>query len=316
MLQRLERADAAVELPPLLQIVERAAERLLGDAAQRGGEHGAADVERAFQRLRAAGKLRGLATSTPSKRDARDAPAVDQDAGLARQAAARRPRRATASARRRSSQRRRRRRRRGRRARNAFRRRARSRRPRALSLADRRPFVERARRSPCAAGDARQPVLPAARGEPPSASAVAASTAVERKGEGASVRAISRAISPAPTTPNAVAAMRLGNQHAAPAHLGAERQKSRENPSPCGVARSRRALADRRMRGDRARERCPSAASGLRRASASVSVRGQFEQALGDDVEHDFRRAALDRIALRAQPALARHCPGPRLPSK
>ncbi len=45
MLKRLETADPAIELPPLLEIARRARERLLGDAAERGGDDGAADVD-------------------------------------------------------------------------------------------------------------------------------------------------------------------------------------------------------------------------------------------------------------------------------
>src|SRR6185436_13098391 len=58
----------------------------------------------------------------------------------------------------------------------------------------------------------------------------------------------------------------------------------------------------------RTRARCATASPGLRSVpnpSWNLSIR-QAEDALGDDVELDLGRAALDRVAARAQP-VARH---------
>ena len=49
MLQGLERADRLAELLALLEVGERAAERLLAQSGQLGGDGGAADIERGFE---------------------------------------------------------------------------------------------------------------------------------------------------------------------------------------------------------------------------------------------------------------------------
>ena len=45
MLKRLETADPTIELASLLEIAHRARERLLGHAAERGGDDRPADVD-------------------------------------------------------------------------------------------------------------------------------------------------------------------------------------------------------------------------------------------------------------------------------
>src|SRR5271165_5871927 len=86
MLKRLETADPAIELAPLLEIAGRARKRLFRNAAERGGEDGAADVDDLRDRRGAAVKAGAGVDQEAVERDACDPPAVDQGAGVAREA--------------------------------------------------------------------------------------------------------------------------------------------------------------------------------------------------------------------------------------
>ena len=77
---------------------------------------------------------------------------------------------------------------------------------------------------------------------PPSAIAVAARTAVDRNGESTRFRAISRATSPAPTTPNAVPPRPSGTSMPLQPISPHSAQNSREKPSPPGSRRRRFSL--------------------------------------------------------------------------
>src|SRR5271165_1052278 len=80
-------------------------------------------------------------------------------------------------------------------------------------------------------------------------------------------------------------------------------QNTREKPSPCGSARSLRNSAIGAFAAIAPRALSISIFWSSLSTSMAASIGGEFEQPLGDNVEHDLGRAALDRVALRAQPA-------------
>src|SRR6185503_19882801 len=80
-------------------------------------------------------------------------------------------------------------------------------------------------------------------------------------------------------------------------------QRSREKPSASFVSRNgRMRRSDERLATNSRAVRARSSCSSFRTRSKRVSSIRQAEHALGDDVQLDLGRAALDRVAARAQP--------------
>ena len=147
-------------------------------------------------------------------------------------------------------------------------------------------------------------------------SALAASTAVDRNGEGASVRAISRAIRPAPVTPKSMPPNSCGTSTPVQPISAHSRQNAREKPSGEASARNWRHIAIGAFAAI-----APRALSiSIRWSSFSTSMRAH---SVGSS---SSRLATISSMISEVPPSIelpfersqpcATSCPGPPLPSK
>ena len=185
--------------------------------------------------------------------------------------------------------------------------------------ARRRSTAARQRRGPLAGGERRRAGRRRSARRAPS-STVVATTLLVRNGTGATARPSSSSTTAASRAERAGAAALLGHEQPGQAEVGGQRL-----PQRCDQRRGRRR---RGQHGRRAGTGRPAGRARLARRSSSTSVVEQVERRssgqvlpgdvlvdavlgrqaehpLGDDVAQDLRRAALDRVALGAQVAVA-----------